>query len=73
VADKFHVIRAVDGAAGRVRVRFGRRSYTQRVGRDGTARQHNPASDPTVFRIRWVFMKRAAKRRRPRRSGWSSP
>lgn len=35
VADKFHVIRAVDGAANRVRVRFGRRSYAQRVGRDG--------------------------------------
>jgi transposase len=62
VADKFHVIRAVDGAANRVRRRFGRRGYTQRIGRDGgTARQHHPASDPAIFRIRWVFQKRAAK------------
>jgi transposase len=61
VADKFHVIRAVDAAANRVRARFGRRRYSQRIGRDGgTARQHNPAFDPTVFKVRWVFMKRAA-------------
>jgi len=62
VADKFHVIRSIDAAAQRVRMRFGRRSYRQRVGRDGgTSRQHNPAYDPAVFRARWVFMKRVDK------------
>lgn len=62
VADKFHVIRSVDAAAGRVRIRFGRRRWTHRIGRDGgTSRQHNPASDPRVFRSRWLFMKRAHK------------
>lgn len=62
VADKFHIIRAVDGAAQRVRRRFGRRRYQQRIGRDGgVARQHNPANDPNVFHIRWLFMKRANK------------
>jgi transposase len=70
VADKFHVIRAVDAAANRVRVRFGRRKRTHRLGRDGgTARQHNPANDPGVYRIRWVFMKRAAKLS-PREQEW---
>lgn len=59
VADKFHVIRAVDEAAQKVRRRFGRRPYEQRVGREGgLARQSHPASDPFVFRSRWVFMKR---------------
>lgn len=62
VADKFHVVRSVDRAAARIRMRFGRRSYTQRLGRDGGfARQHHPASDPIVYRARWVFMKRATK------------
>ncbi|HEY7875183.1 MAG TPA: ISL3 family transposase [Actinomycetota bacterium] len=62
VADKFHVIRSIDAAAQRVRMRFGRREWRHRVGRDGgVARQHNPASDPAVFGARWVFMKRAAK------------
>lgn len=62
VADEFHVIRAIDGAAAKVRVRFGRRRYRQRIGRDGgVARQNNPANDPLVYRSRWVFMKRAAK------------
>jgi transposase len=62
VADKFHVLRSIDGAAAKVRMRFGRRRYRQRVGRDGgVSRQHNPASDPLVFRARWVFMKRAGK------------
>ncbi|HEX2240342.1 MAG TPA: transposase [Actinomycetota bacterium] len=43
VADKFHVIRAIDAAAHRVRIRYGRRIRV--VGRDGgLARQHNPAS-----------------------------
>lgn len=62
VADKFHVVRSIDRAAHRVRARFGRRRWTQRVGRDGgTSRQHNPATDPAVFGARWVFMKRAGK------------
>lgn len=57
VADKFHVIRAVDNAAQRVRIRHGRRLTV--VGRDGgLARQHNPRFDPRVWRGRWLFMRR---------------
>jgi transposase len=60
VADKFHVIRAVDAAAHRVRVRHGRRIRV--VGRDGgLTRQHNPRFIPEVWRSRWTFMKRASK------------
>ncbi|MDQ3660043.1 MAG: ISL3 family transposase [Actinomycetota bacterium] len=60
VADKFHVIRAVDAAAHRVRRRYGRRIRV--VGRDGgLARQHNPRFLPGVWRSRWAFMKRASK------------
>ncbi len=60
VADKFHVIRAVDAAAHRVRGRHGRRIRV--VGRDGgLARQHNPRFIPEVWRSRWAFMKRASK------------
>ncbi|HEX8100007.1 MAG TPA: ISL3 family transposase [Actinomycetota bacterium] len=62
VVDKFHIIRAVDAAAQRVRMRVGRRRYRQRIGHQGgVARQHNPANNPTVYRSRWVFMKRANK------------
>jgi transposase len=62
VADKFHVIRAVDAAAQRVRSRLGKRRYRQRIGHGGgVARQHNPANNPTIFRARWLFMKRATK------------
>lgn len=62
VADKFHVIRAVDEAAQKVRRRHGRRNFRDRAGRDGgLARQNHPANDPRVFRSRWVFMKRAGK------------
>lgn len=62
VADKFHIIRAVDAAAQRVRMRVGRRRYRQRIGHQGgIARQHNPANNPTVYRSRWVFMKRGNK------------
>ncbi len=62
VADKFHVVRAIDGAAQKVRMRFGRRAHHRRVGRDGgLARQDHPASDPHIFHVRWVFMKRAPK------------
>jgi transposase len=57
VADKFHVIRSVDNAAQRVRIRHGRRITV--VGRDGgIARQHNPRFDPRVWRSRWLFMRR---------------
>jgi transposase len=64
VVDKFHVIRAVDAAAQRVRSRLGKRRYRQRIGHGGgVARQHNPANNPTIFRARWLFMKRAAKLR----------
>lgn len=60
VADKFHVIRAIDTAAQRVRVRYGRRISV--VGRDGgLSRQHNPRFVPAVWRSRWTFMKRADK------------
>lgn len=60
VADKFHVIRAVDGAAQRVRVRHGRRIRV--VGRDGgLTRQKNPRFVPQVWHSRMRFMKRAFK------------
>ncbi|MBA2365323.1 MAG: ISL3 family transposase [Actinobacteria bacterium] len=60
VADKFHVIRSVDAAAHRVRIRHGRRIRV--VGRDGgLARQKNPRFMPGVWRSRWAFMKRASK------------
>ena len=60
VADKFHVIRAVDAAAHRVRVRHGRRIRV--VGRDGgLARQKNPRFIPGVWRSRWAFMKRSSQ------------
>lgn len=60
VADKFHVIRAVDGAAHKVRIRNGRRIRV--VGRDGgLTRQHNPRFIPAVWRNRWMFMRRAHK------------
>lgn len=60
VADKFHVIRAIDAAAHRVRIRHGRRIRV--VGRDGgLARQNNPRFMPEVWRSRWAFMKRASK------------
>lgn len=61
VVDKFHVLRAIDEAAQRVRRRFGRLTRWEREGRGGRmrARQTVPANDPTIFRVRWVFMKRA--------------
>ena len=62
VVDKFHIIRAIDAAAQRVRMRLGKRRYRQRVGHaGGVSRQHNPANNPTIYRARWVFMKRAHK------------
>jgi len=58
VADKFHVIRSVDTAANKVRIRHGRRQTV--VGRDGgLSRQHNPRFDPAVWQSRWLFMRRA--------------
>ena len=66
VADKFHVIRAVDGAAHRVRIRHGRRIRV--VGRDGgLTRQKNPRFIPEVWRSRWMFMRRAHKLTDPER------
>lgn len=60
VADKFHVIRAIDAAAQRVRVRHGRRIRV--IGRDGgLARQKNPRFVPEVWQNRWTFMKRASQ------------
>lgn len=62
VADKFHVLRAISEAAQRLRRRFSKRSRSQRLGREGGSnRQDHPASDPEVFRARWVFMKRARR------------
>jgi transposase len=59
VVDKFHVLRSVDAAAQRVRVRMGRRPRSERVGRDGgVSRQHNPGGDPAIYRARWPFMRR---------------
>jgi transposase len=58
VADKFHVLRAVQGAAQKVRRRHGNKRHYE--GRDGgTARQHHPRNDPLVYRARWTFLKRA--------------
>lgn len=58
VADKFHVLRAIDGAANKVRVRLGHKANYR--GRDGgTSRQHNVRNDPTVYHLRWVFARRA--------------
>lgn len=60
VADKFHVLRAIDNAAVNVRRTHGRRRMVR--GRDGgITRQHNPRFIPAVFRNRWTFMKRAHK------------
>jgi transposase len=60
VADKFHVIRTVDKAAHKVRIRHGRRITVQ--GRDGgLARQNNPRFNPKVWRSRWLFMRRHHK------------
>lgn len=62
VADKFHVLRSVDAAAGRIRIRFARRTTRRRTGRDGgKCRQHNPAFDPAMQKAKWVFMKRVGK------------
>lgn len=62
VADKFHIIRAVDKAAQRARGRLGRRRYRQRIGQGGgVTRQHHPANDPKIYRARWLFGKRAFK------------
>lgn len=60
VADKFHVLRAVDAAAQRVRTRMGRKPRRLLIGRDGgVARQHHPRNDPAIYRARWTFMRRA--------------
>ena len=57
VADKFHVLRSVDAAAQKVRIRYSRRRTIR--GRDGgISRQHNPRFDPRVWRGRWTFMRR---------------
>lgn len=57
VVDKFHVVRSVDTAANRVRVRIGhKKNYRGRDG--GTSRQHNPRNDPAVYRARWTFARR---------------
>lgn len=58
VADKFHIVRSVDAAAQKVRIRHGRRRTV--VGRDGgISRQHNPRFDSRVFNSRWLFMRRS--------------
>lgn len=58
VADKFHVLRSIDAAAQKVRLRHGRRPFVR--GRDGgLSRQHNPRYDPRVWRSRWIFTRRA--------------
>lgn len=62
VVDKFHIIRAVDAAAQRVRTRLGKRRYRQRIGHaGGIQRSHHPANNPTIYRARWVFLKRSDK------------
>ena len=57
VVDKFHVVASIDGAAQKVRVRYGRRQTV--VGRDGgLARQDNPRFAPGIWQARWTFGKR---------------
>ncbi|HKX76397.1 MAG TPA: ISL3 family transposase [Acidimicrobiia bacterium] len=57
VADKFHVLRVVDKAAEKVRIRHGRRVTV--VGRDGgLARGNNPRFQPEMWRSRWLFLRR---------------
>lgn len=57
VVDKFHVVRSIDGAAHKVRVRYGRRHTV--VGRDGgLSRQHNPRFAPGIWQARWTFGRR---------------
>jgi transposase len=57
VADKFHVLAAIDRAANRVRVRNGHKKNFR--GRDGGgARQSNPRDEPRIYRARWAFAKR---------------
>lgn len=68
VADKFHVIKTVDAAAQKVRIRHGRRVTV--VGQDGgLARQNNPRFDPRMWRSRWLFMRRADKLTPAERAG----
>lgn len=58
VIDKFHVLRSVDAAAQKVRVRYGRRRTV--IGRDGgLARQTNPRFDKRVWNSRWLYMRRS--------------
>ena len=62
VVDRFLITRAVDAAAQRVRSLLGKRRDRHRIGHGGgIARQHNPANNPTIFRARWLFMKRGTK------------
>jgi transposase len=62
VADKFHVLRSVDQAAQKVRVRAGRLPKEAWSGPKGPlARQNHPRCSADVFRLRWVFMKREEK------------
>ncbi len=57
VADKFHVIRVIDNAAQKVRIRHGRRVTV--IGRDGgLSRQHNPRFRTEMWQTRWLFMRR---------------
>ena len=60
VADKFHVLRSVDAAANKVRVRYGRRRTVVGL-QGGLARQNNPRFHPAVWRNRWTFAKRAGQ------------
>ena len=60
IVDKFHVLRAVNNAAQRVRRRHARRPQRKLVGREGgTSRQHNPRHHPQIYRARWLFLRRA--------------
>ncbi len=63
VVDKFHIIRAVDAAAQRVRMRVGRRRYRQRIGHQGVASPVGTTLriNPMVYQARWVFMRRSFK------------
>lgn len=63
VADKFHVIRSINAAAQRVRIRHARRNQPLGQDRDPTRRHNylNPAFEREVWHSRGIFMKRAHK------------
>lgn len=59
VVDKFHVLRAVNKAAARVRIRNSRRRPISTARQGSGFYRRNPSFDPDIRRNRWLFMKRS--------------